>query len=138
MPKGPKGRCVSTLPRFQGVWSFSKNKSAAKSLILHLSSRTSVEKLVEGGQGYDLPPFPRFNDIKTWDEQAPPKGTLSHYPAKGDEKIIVPCAPSPPEIAQQIYINAIMPKMIVRHARGENMETTMNWAVSEIEGYARR
>jgi ABC-type glycerol-3-phosphate transport system substrate-binding protein len=138
MPKGPKGRCVSTLPRFQGVWNFSKNKSAAKSLILHLSSRSSVEKLVEGGQGYDLPPFPRFNDIKTWDEQGPPKGTLSHYPAKGDETPIVPCSPSPPEIAQQIYTNAIMPKMIVRLHGGEKMEKTLAWATSEIEGYMRR
>jgi ABC-type glycerol-3-phosphate transport system substrate-binding protein len=48
MPKGPKGRFVSMLPRFQGVWNFSKNKSAAKSLMLHVSSRDSAERLVAG------------------------------------------------------------------------------------------
>jgi ABC-type glycerol-3-phosphate transport system substrate-binding protein len=39
MPKGPRGRFVAMLPRFQGLWNFSKNKSAAKSLMLHVSSR---------------------------------------------------------------------------------------------------
>jgi hypothetical protein len=48
MPKGPKGRFVSMLPRLQGVWNFSKNKSAAKSLMLHVSSRDSAERLVAG------------------------------------------------------------------------------------------
>src|SRR6185295_17444442 len=57
MPKGPKGRFVSVLPRFQGIWNFSKNKSAAKALLQHVSTREAAVKLVEGGQGYDLPPF---------------------------------------------------------------------------------
>jgi hypothetical protein len=36
MPKGPKGRFVGQLPTFHGVWSFAKNKSAAKELLLYL------------------------------------------------------------------------------------------------------
>jgi len=51
MPKGPKGRFVSTLPRFQGLWNFSKNKSAAKSLMAYVSTRSAAEKLVDAGQG---------------------------------------------------------------------------------------
>jgi hypothetical protein len=47
---------------------------------------------VDACQGYDLPPFVKFNDIKTWDEQPPPKGILSHYPNKGDHEVIVPGA----------------------------------------------
>ena len=137
MPKGPKGRYVSTLPRFQGLWNFSKNKSAAKSLMAHVSSREAAEKLVDACQGYDLPPFLKFSDIKTWDEQSPPKGTLSHYPNKGDQQIIVPAAPAPPEIASQIYNQAIMPKMILRMAGGEPMPKTLDWAATEIEGFTR-
>src|SRR5205823_13956759 len=45
MPQGPKGRYVAQLPRFQGLWNFSKNKSAAKSLMAHVSSRAAAEKL---------------------------------------------------------------------------------------------
>jgi ABC-type glycerol-3-phosphate transport system substrate-binding protein len=137
MPKGPKGRFVSTLPRFQGLWNFSKNKSAAKSLMAYVSSRQAAEKLVEACQGYDLPPFVKFSDIKTWDEQSPPKGTLSHYPNKGDQQIIVPAAPAPPQIASQIYNQAIMPKMIARMAQGEAMPKTLDWASREIEGFSR-
>ena len=137
MPKGPKGRYVSTLPRFQGLWNFSKNKSAAKSLMTHVSSRAAAEKLVDACQGYDLPPFVKFNDIKTWDEQAPPKGTLSHYPNKGDQEVIVPCAPAPPLIASQIYNQCIMPKMVARMAQGEPMPKTLDWAARELEGFSR-
>jgi ABC-type glycerol-3-phosphate transport system substrate-binding protein len=137
MPKGPKGRYVAMLPRFQGIWNFSKNKSAAKSLMFHVSSREAAEKLVAACQGYDLPPFVKFNTFKTWDEEGPPKGTISHYPNKGDQVPIIPGAPATPLIAAQIYNQAIMPKMILRMARGEPMEQTLAWAESEIEGFMR-
>jgi ABC-type glycerol-3-phosphate transport system substrate-binding protein len=137
MPKGPKGRFVSVLPRFQGLWNFSKNKSAAKSLLLHVSSRESAEKLVAACDGYDLPPYTKFNDFKTWEEVGPPKGTLSHYPTKGDQVPIIPCAPAPPSVASQIYTQAIVPKMVLRMSKGEPMETTLAWAASEVEGFFR-
>ena len=128
---------VSTLPRFQGLWNFSKYKSAAKSLMAYVSTRSAAAKLVDACQGYDLPPFVKFDDIKTWDEQAPSKGTLSHYPNKGDQKVIVPCAPAPPAIASQIYNQAIMPKMIPRVAQGEPSSKTLEWASREIVGFRR-
>ncbi len=37
MPAGPKGRFGPFLPFFWGIWNFSKNKPAAKSLLAHLS-----------------------------------------------------------------------------------------------------
>ena len=137
MPKGPKGRYVSVLPRFHGLWNFSKNKSAAKSLMLHVSSRDAAAKLVDACQGYDLPPYTKFGDFKTWDEVGPPKGTLSHYPTKGDQKPIIPCAPAPPSVASQIYTQAIMPKMVLRMVKGEAMPKTLDWATAEVEGFFR-
>jgi ABC-type glycerol-3-phosphate transport system substrate-binding protein len=137
MPKGPKGRFVSVLPRFQGVWSFSKNKSAAKSLLMHVSSRAAAEKLVDACQGYDVPPYTKFSDIKTWNEQSPPKGTLSHYPNRGDQVPIIPCSPAPPAIASQIYTQAIVPKMVLRLSKGETMEPVIDWAARELEGFNR-
>src|SRR5207244_4515351 len=79
-PKGPKGRFAPFLPYFLAVWSFSKNKPAAKSLITHLSSATSAEKLVAASGGYDLPAFEKLTKFKTWAEERPPKGTLYHDP----------------------------------------------------------
>ena len=137
MPKGAKGRFVSVLPRFQGIWNFSKNKSAAKALLQHVSTREAAAKLVDGGQGYDLPPFVNFSDFKTWDEQSPPKGTLSHYPNKGDQVPIVPFAPAPPAVAQQIYTQGLPAKMVVRMMKGEPMAKTLDWAVAELEGFSR-
>ena len=56
-PKGPKGRHVSGRYRYWGIWNFSPNKAAAKSLLLHLSGKASVEKLIAASQGFDVPPF---------------------------------------------------------------------------------
>ena len=68
-PVGPKGRFAPFLPYFLTVWNFSKNKEAAKSLILHLSQATSAEKLVAASGGYDLPAFEKLTTFKTWAEE---------------------------------------------------------------------
>ena len=54
-PKGPKGRFDPAQPSFWGIWNFSPNKSAAKSLALHLWETNSVEQLVAASKGYDIP-----------------------------------------------------------------------------------
>jgi ABC-type glycerol-3-phosphate transport system substrate-binding protein len=136
-PSGPKGHVNPILPRLYGNWSFSKNKSAVKSLLFHLSSRENAEKLVAAGQGYDIPPYTKFNDFKTWADESPPKGTLYHYPNRGSQVIGVTCSPAPPLIAAQIWAQAIQPKMIVRYVQGEPMQKTLEWAESELEGFRR-
>jgi len=138
-PKGPAGRFNPTLPRFYGVWNFTKNKDQAKSLLEFLAMRQNAEKQVAAGQGYDLPPYLKFNDFKTWEDEGPPKGALSHYPIKGgDQQPGVVCSPAPPLIAAQISSQAIMPQMIVRYARGgESMDKVFAWAENELEGFKR-
>ena len=79
-PVGPKGRFAPFLPYFWSVWSFSKNKEAAKSVLTHLSQPDAVEKMVAASGGYDLPAFEKLTTLKTWAEEGPPKGTLYHYP----------------------------------------------------------
>ena len=77
-PAGPKGRFAPFLPYFWSIWNFSKNKEAAKSLLVHLSQPASIEKMVAASGGYDLPAFEKLTTLKTWAEEGPPKGTL--YP----------------------------------------------------------
>src|SRR5436305_12446411 len=79
-PSGPKGRFAPFLPYFWGVWNFSKNKEAAKSLLVYLSQSAAVEKMVTASGGYDLPSFEKQTHFKVWAEEGPPKGTLFHYP----------------------------------------------------------
>jgi ABC-type glycerol-3-phosphate transport system substrate-binding protein len=137
-PAGPKGRVAPFLPYFWGIWNFSKNIPAAKSLLTELSQQASAEKMVAASGGYDLPSFANFTTFKTWAEVGPPKGTLYHYPNPYNHQILsVTAAPAPPKIAHQIYTQAIHTKMIVRHMQGEAMEKTLAWAEGEIEGFMR-
>jgi ABC-type glycerol-3-phosphate transport system substrate-binding protein len=137
-PAGPKGRFAPFLPYFWGTWNFGKNKSAAKSLLVHLSSRASAEKMVAASGGYDLPSFASFTNFSTWAEIGPPKGTLYHYPNPYDHQTLsIAAAPAPPKVAQQIYVQGLMTKMIVRHMQGEAMEKTIAWAEGELEGFMR-
>ena len=132
MPSGPKGRFAPFASYFWGIWSFGKNKSAAKSLLVHLSQPEAIEKLVVGSQGFDLPPFANMTTLKVWAEEGPPKGTLYHYPNPYNHQILsIAAAPSPPKIAQQIYAQGLMTKMTVRHMQGEPMEKTLAWAETQ-------
>jgi hypothetical protein len=137
-PKGPKGRFAPFLPYFLANWSFSKNKSAAKSLLLHLSSASAAEKLVAASNGYDLPAFEKLTKFKTWAEMGPPKGTLYHYPNPyGEQTLSIAASPAPPKVAQQIYVQATLTKMCLRYYQGESMEKTLAWAEGECEGFMR-
>ncbi len=138
MAAGPKGRFAPFIPYFWGIWSFGKNKEAAKSLLVHLSQPAAVEKLVAASGGYDLPSFANLTTFKTWAEEGPPKGTLYHYPNPYNHQILsIAGAPAPPKIAVQIYIQGVMTKMTVRHLQGEPMERTLAWAENEVEGFLR-
>ena len=137
-PKGPKGRFQPYLPYFWGIWKFSKNKAAAKSLMLHISTRSAVEKMVAASQGYDVPAYAKLNDFKAWADEGPPKGTLYHYPPKAGQILSVSAFPAPPKIAFQMYTQAITTKMVAKCTQGgETIDKTIAWATSEIEGFMR-
>jgi ABC-type glycerol-3-phosphate transport system substrate-binding protein len=137
-PSGPNGRYAPFLPYFWGIWSFGKNKSAAKSLLRHLSTRSAAEKMVAASSGYDLPSFEKLDDFKTWAEEGPPKGTLYHYPNPNNHQVLsIAAAPAPPKIAHQIYVQGVQTKMVARMLKGEKIEPVLAWAENEVEGFMR-
>ena len=137
-PRGPKGRFQPYLPYFWGIWRFSQNKAAAKSLMLHISERSAVEKMVAASQGYDIPAFTKLNDFKTWADEGPPKGTLYHYPPKPGQILSIAGFPAPPKIAAQIYTQAIMTKLVAKCTQGgESIDKAIGWAASELQGFMR-
>jgi ABC-type glycerol-3-phosphate transport system substrate-binding protein len=137
-PKGPKGRFDPAQPSFWGIWKFSPNKTAAKSLSLHLWETDSVEKLVAGSHGYDIPCFGSLRGFKTWAEEGPPKGGIWNYPPRGDVIESVSGSPAPANIANQIYSQATMAKMIAQCTQsGKTIDQAIDWAASEIEGFKR-
>jgi len=135
---GPKGRFAPYLPFFWTIWAFSKNKEAARSLLVHLSQPSSIEKLVIASGGYDLPAYEKLMTLQVWAEAEPPKGTLYHYPNPyHHQKLSIAASPAPPKVAQQIYTQATLTKMVLRYAQGEPMEKTLAWAEGECEGFMR-
>jgi ABC-type glycerol-3-phosphate transport system substrate-binding protein len=137
-PKGAKGRFAPGLPYFWGIWKWSKNVSAAKSLLTYLSQRSSVEQMVAASGGYDIPGFSGLRDFKTWAETAPPVGTVFNYPPRADQIVSMAGTPAPVRIAQQIYTQATMTKMIAKCTQGgESIDKAIAWAASECEGFMR-
>ena len=137
-PAGPAGRFGPFLPFFWGTWNFSKNQSAAKSLMVFLSQKSAAEQMVAASGGYDLPAFANFTTFKTWAEEGPPTGTLYHDPNPFNHQTLsIAAAPAPHKIAEQIYTQAIQTQMVVRHFKGEAMDRTLDWAAKEIEGFSR-
>jgi ABC-type glycerol-3-phosphate transport system substrate-binding protein len=137
-PKGPKGRYQPVLPFYWGIWKFSRNKAAARSLLTYLSRREAVEQLVVASGGYDVPPFTGLRNFKIWAEVGPPKGTLSHYPPGEEEIESIAGTPAPAAIATQIYAQATFTKMIARFTqRNETAGRVIAWASSELEGFMR-
>ena len=137
-PEGPAGRFCPFLPFFLGVWQFSPNKEAAKSFVRFMSQESSAKRMVEASKGYDIPAYANMTKFKTWEEVGPPPGTLYHYPdPHSHQTLSVAGAPAPHAIAQQIFAQGLMPKMIVRVMQGESMDDMLSWAESELEGYMR-
>ena len=138
VPRGPKGRFVGQLPQFYGIWSFSKNKQAAKDFLTYISQKSSVGQLVAASVGYDLPSFKSMYDLPTWNEVEPPKGTVYGYPPRGDEQTSIVGAPARSEVGAQIYNQAINTVMISKFTQGkEKLDDVIKWAENELQGTLR-
>ena len=135
VPKGPNGRFVGQLPQFYGLWKFSKNKAAAKDLLLYISQKESIAQLVEASVGYDLPSFKTMYDLDTWKKVEPPVGTVYGYPPRGDEQTSMFGAPARSEVGAQMYNQAINTVMISKFTQGkEKLDDVIKWAEKELEG----
>lgn len=138
VPRGPNGRFIPYLPFFYGVWSFSQNKTAAKELIHYIVDKPQARRQVEASNGYDLPPFKSYYDFDIWKTVEPPLGTVYNYPPRGDEQVSLPGYPARPDVAAQIYNQALVPVMIAKIAQGkEKIDDVIKWAEGECEGYLR-
>jgi ABC-type glycerol-3-phosphate transport system substrate-binding protein len=139
MASGPAGRYGPFTTNFWGLWNFSKNPSAGKSLMMALSQAQAIEEMVKASAGYDNPAFANLKTLKVWAEEGPPKGTLFHYPNPYDHQILsIAAAPAPHKIAVQIYRQGVQTQMVVRYAiKGDPMDKVIGWAASELEGFMR-
>jgi ABC-type glycerol-3-phosphate transport system substrate-binding protein len=140
-PRGPKGRHISGRYRYWGIWNFSANKSAAKSLLLYLSTREAmaIGKLLEAGQGFDVPPFETLAaDSTVWADAEPPKGTLYNFPPHGEVIVSVAGSPAPAQIGVQMSSQGTMCNMIAHCTQqGKSVDEAIAFGERELEGYMR-
>ena len=140
MPSGPRGRFLAYLPWSSGIWSFGRNKNVAKQFLEFLSTREAAELTTNTSNGYDIPPFDSMSDFKIWETEGPPVGTVFNYPNKPHHqaKAHIAFSPAPPELASQMYIQALNTKVIARVAQGgETVEQALAWLEREINNMRR-
>jgi ABC-type glycerol-3-phosphate transport system substrate-binding protein len=114
------------------------NKAAAKELLLFLSQKPAVAKLVEASFGYDLPAFASMYDFDTWKTVGPPVGTVYGYPPRGDEQTSIAGAPARTDVGAQIYNQAINTVMVAKFTQGgEKLDDVLKWVENELEGTLR-
>ena len=121
-------------------WTVPMNKGAAKAMLEFLSQRESAELTTNTSGGYDIPPFASMTDFKIWETQNPPVGTIYNYPLKPhhEAKTSIAFDPAPPELAAQMYIQALNTKVIARVAQGgETIDQAMGWLEREINNMRR-
>jgi len=135
-PRGAKGRFVPSEAFFWGIWSFSRNQSAAKELLSHLMQRSLVEERINAVQGYNIPPFAGLSDFPIWETAGPPPGTLFNYPIRPWHKAepSLPGSEASPEIAAQIYASAIHTGMLARLKSGSTIKQVIAWAREQLTG----
>ncbi len=140
MPSGPRGRFLAYLPWNSAIWAFGRQKTAAKQLLEFLGERESAEVTTTTSNGYDIPPFATMSDFRVWSAEGPPVGTIYNYPLKAHHQATpsIAFAPAPPELASQMYIQALNTKVIARVAQGgETIEAALGWLEREINNMRR-
>jgi ABC-type glycerol-3-phosphate transport system substrate-binding protein len=138
-PAGPKGRFVPSAFFFWGIWSFSRNQTAAKELLHYLMEREQVEARDTVVEGYDIPPFAGMLDFKVWEQVEPPRGTVYNYPIRPwhNARPSLTSSEASADIAVQIYNAAIHNQMWARLRDGQAIPQVIAWAENELEGFKR-
>jgi len=138
-PSGPEGRFVPSAFFFWGVWSFSRNQTAAKELLHYLMEREQVEERCNVVDGYDIPPFAGMLDFKVWETVEPPPGTVYNYPIRPwhNARPSLTASEASPDVAVQIYNAGMHNQMLARLKDGQTIPQVIAWAKRELGGYTR-
>jgi hypothetical protein len=94
-----------------GHLEFLAEQNRPQSLLMFLSRRSSVEALVTASRGYDAALRAKFHDFRLG-RGGPAQGHIAQLPPRGDTVLSIACAPAPPKIANQMYAQATMTKLV--------------------------
>ncbi len=127
---GPKGRFVGQLPQFYGCGAFSKNKSAAKDLLLHMSQRNRSRNWSRPSFG--LRPAVVQEHVRPADlEDGRPadRHRVQLSAARRRARPRWPARRRCSEVGAQIYNQAINTVMVSKFTQGnEKLDDVIKWA----------
>lgn len=133
-PKGPSGRFRGALFYNFVLWKWCKDKQAAKDLITYMLEKPQQWKILEAGQGYDMPQLTPMYAHPVWQEEGPPPGGLYNYVIRGDEQLVAAGYPAHPIAGNAIYSKHILPVMVAKATTGEmSPKDAIKWCVQELE-----
>ena len=100
-------------------------------------AREQVEARDNVVEGFDLPPFAGLLDFKIWETVSPPPGTVYNYPIRPWHKAqsSLTASEAAPEVAVQIYQNAIHNGIVARLKSGQSIKEVLAWTRNQIEGF---
>ena len=82
--------------------------------------------------------YENLRDFDVWKTEAPPKGVIYNYPPRGDVESIMIGYPAPVNIANNLYAQGTICKLVARFAKqGMPMDQAISQTAEEIEGYKR-
>jgi ABC-type glycerol-3-phosphate transport system substrate-binding protein len=139
-PSGPAGRFEAYVSNFWGIWSFAKNKSAAKAFVTYIMQRERIEERCNATIGYDIPPFISMVDFPIWNRVGPPPGICFNYPLRPIHKAhpYIAMSPAPPGIAVRAYNRGTVGTMFARLRDGQSVTQVIAWAQEELSGFIER
>jgi len=139
-PAGPAGRFEAYATNFWGIWSFAKNKSAAKDLIIYLMQRERVQARCDATIGYDIPPFASMVDFPIWEQVSPPDGLCYNYPLRPfhGARPYIAMSPAPPGMAVKAFNRGTIATMLARLRDGQSVPQVIAWARDELAGFMER
>ena len=139
-PAGPAGRFEAYVSNFWGIWSFAKNKSAAKAFVTFIMQRERIEERCNATVGYDIPPFISMVDFPIWGQVGPPQGVCFNYPLRPIHKAhpYIAMSPAPPGIAVRAYNRGTVGTMLARLRDGQSVPQVVAWAQEELSGFIER
>jgi multiple sugar transport system substrate-binding protein len=127
---GPHGRHETDVPRFIGIWKFSKNIEPAKEWIKYLiGTKATYDEWIMSGDAFNLPAYVNLQDhpvLKTDPKYAALKGEGVQYHTYG--------WPAPPSDKVQLITNSyILPNMIAKAVTGTTTKDAIAWAENEMK-----
>jgi hypothetical protein len=97
--------------------------------------REQVHERCDVVAGFDIPPFDSMLDFDVWEKVKPPPGTVYNYPLRPHHNAqrSFTGMPAPPQIAVQIYNNAVPCNMVAKVTQaGQSIDQAIAWAEREL------